>query len=152
EEETPYVDPFQQAPTSGFGLATGDRNPRGLNPDGEKALLLALQTSEKVQPMDHALHGQALMELGDWYLCTEQPEKGLNRYREAWKAFQQAGSTAIMAAPRQLVYRTPSSSAARSPLAERDNDEHTIQATFTVTRDGKTSGITTTSEDATPAQ
>jgi tetratricopeptide (TPR) repeat protein len=150
EEESSYVDPFAQPTTAGMGLASA--NPRGLNPDGEKALLLALQTSEKVQPLDHALRGQALMELGDWYLCTDQTDKGLTRYREAWKEFQQSGSTTVMDVPRQLVYRVPSSAAARSPLAERDNDEHAVQATFTVTKEGKTANITTAGEDATPAQ
>src|SRR5207249_2138661 len=73
--------------------------------------------------------------------------------REAWKEFQQAGSTAPLDAPRQLAYRTPASSAARSPLAERDNtDEHSVQATFTVKRDGHTANVTTSGSDATAAQ
>ena len=77
----------------------------------------------------------------------------LARYREAWKEFQQAGSTAPLDAPRQLAYRTPASSAARSPLAERDNtDEHSVQATFTVKRDGHTANVTTSGSDATAAQ
>ena len=150
EEPREYVDPF--ATTSGGGLVT-EHNPRGLNPDGERAVLLALQTIDKIQPPDHALRGAALTELGDWYLCADQTEKGLTRYREAWKELQQAGSTAALDVPRQLVYRTPSSSAARSPLAERDNtDEHQVEATFTVTREGHTTNIITNSGDASTAQ
>ncbi len=150
EEPREYVDPF--ATTSGGGLVT-EHNPRGLNPDGERAVLLALQTIDKIQPPDHALRGAALTELGDWYLCADQTDKGLTRYREAWKELQQAGSTASLDVPRQLVYRTPSSSAARSPLAERDNtDEHQVEATFTVTREGHTTNIITNSGDASTAQ
>jgi len=150
EEPREYVDPF--ATTSGGGLVT-EHNPRGLNPDGERAVLLALQTIDKIQPPDHALRGAALTELGDWYLCADQTEKGLTRYREAWKELQQAGSAASLDVPRQLVYRTPSSSAARSPLAERDNtDEHQVEATFTVTREGHTTNIITNSGDASTAQ
>jgi tetratricopeptide (TPR) repeat protein len=150
EEPREYVDPF--ATTSGGGLVT-EHNPRGLNPDGERAVLLALQTIDKIQPPDHALRGAALTELGDWYLCADQTEKGLTRYREAWKELQQAGSAASLDVPRQLVYRTPSSSAARSPLAERDNtDEHQVEATFTVTREGHTTNIVTNSGDASTAQ
>src|SRR5207302_1582233 len=102
---------------------------------------------------DHELRGTSLMELGDWYLCADQADRSLARYREAWKEFQQAGSTAPLDAPRQLAYRTPASSAARSPLAERDStDEHSVQATFTVKHDGHTANVTTSSSDATAAQ
>jgi tetratricopeptide (TPR) repeat protein len=149
EEASPYVDPFAAAGPGGFG----DRSARGLNPDGEKALLLALQTTGKMQPVDHQARGTTLMELGDWYLSTDQTEKGFARYREAWKEFQQAGSTAPLDAPRQLAYRAPASSAARSPLAERENaEEHTVEATFTVTRDGHTANAIANSTDATIAQ
>ena len=149
EEAAQYVDPFVQ-PSVGV---LGDHGGHGLHPDGEKALLLALQTIDKMRPIDHQLRGTTLMELGDWYLCADQPDKSLARYREAWKDFQQAGSTATLDVPRQLAYRTPASSAARSRLAERDNtDEHSVQATFTVKRDGHTANVTTSSSDATGAQ
>lgn len=149
EEGAQYVDPFTQ---SGFGLAS-DRGPRGLNPDGEKALQLALQTIDKMRPADHRLRGTALMELGDWYLCADQTDKSLTRYREAWKEFQQAGSTATLDAPRQLAYRAPASSITRSPLAERTNaEEHSVQATFTVTRDGHVNNVTTNGTDASVTQ
>jgi len=148
EEAAQYVDPFAQSSVGGLAERAG----RGLNPDGEKALLLAQQTIDKLRPVDHELRGTSLMELGDWYLCADQVDKSLARYREAWKEFQQAGSTALDA-PRQLAYRTPAASAARSPLAERENtDEHSVQATFTVKRDGHTANVITSSADATAAQ
>src|SRR5438309_1074008 len=140
EEGAQYVDPFAQ---SGFGM-TSDRGPRGLNPDGEKALLLALQTIDRMRPVDHQVRGKTLMELGDWYLCADQTDKSLARYREAWKELEQAGSTAPLDEPRQLAYRAPASSITRSPLAERTNaEEHSVEATFTVTRDGHATNVTT---------
>ena len=149
EEAAQYADPFAY-PSSGALIEHGAR---GLNPDGEKALLLALQTLDKMRPVDHQLRGTTLTELGDWYLCADQADKSLTRYREAWKELQQAGSAAALDVPRQLAYRTPASSAARSPLAERDNtDEHSVQATFTVKRDGHTADVITNSSDATAAQ
>jgi tetratricopeptide (TPR) repeat protein len=149
EEAAQYVDPFAQ---SGVGVVT-ERGLRGLNPDGEKALLLALQTIDKMHPADHPIRGTTLMELGDWYLCADQADKSLTRYRDAWKEFQQAGSTTALDVPRQLAYRAPASSASRSPLAERDNtDEHAVQATFTVKRDGHTANVITNTSDATAAQ
>ena len=149
EEAAQYVDPFVQ-PSVGV---LGDHGGHGLHPDGEKALLLALQTIDKMRPVEHQLRGTTLMELGDWYLCADVPDKSLARYREAWKDLQQAGSTARLDVPRQLAYRTPSASAARSRLAERDNtDEHSVQATFTVKRDGHTANVITSTSDATGAQ
>src|SRR5256885_374095 len=149
EEGAQYTDPFGY-PSGG---ALIERGVRGLNPDGEKALLLALQTLDKMRTVDHQLRGTTLTELGDWYLCADQADKSLTRYREAWKELQQAGSTAALDVPRQLAYRNPASSAARSPLAERDNtDEHSVQATFTVKRDGHTADVITNSSDATAAQ
>src|SRR5262249_31708596 len=114
---------------------------------------LALQTIDKSQPADHALRARALLELGDWYLCAGQTEKSTAQYREAWKELELAGDTAAVAAPRQPAYRAPDSSATRSPLAERDNsEEHVVEVTFTVTRDGRTSAVFTDSADASDGQ
>ena len=149
EEAVQYADPFAQ---SGVGAVT-EHGLRGLNPDGEKALLLALQTIDKMRPVDHQIRGTTVMELGDWYLCADQADKSLTRYRDAWKEFQQAGSTTALDVPRQLAYRAPASSASRSALAERDNtDEHSVQATFSVKRDGHTANVITNTTDATASQ
>jgi len=99
------------------------------------------------------VRGKTLMELGDWYLCADQTDKSLARYREAWKELEQAGSTAPLDEPRQLAYRAPASSVTRSPLAERTNaEEHSVEATFTVTRDGHVTNVTTNSSDASTGQ
>ncbi|HXY77094.1 MAG TPA: tetratricopeptide repeat protein [Steroidobacteraceae bacterium] len=148
DEATPYVDPF----ASGLSLLTQPtaHNP---NPDGEKALQVALDTIDKTKPTDHRARGRTLMEMGDWYLCADQFDKSFGRYREAWKEFQQAGSTDIFSAPRQLAYRAPTIAANRSPNAERDDfEEHTVDATFLVTREGRTKDVTLGSTEASPAQ
>jgi tetratricopeptide (TPR) repeat protein len=149
EQPAPVADPFAQP---SLGLLSG-RDAHVLNPDGERALTIALRTIDKTQPIDHRGRGTTLMELGDWYLCAGQLDKGLAQYRDAWKELQQADATAALAAPRLLAYRAPSSSSSRSPLADRTNtEEHSVEATFTVTRDGRTAGVTTTSSDATTVQ
>ena len=143
------ADPFA-SPGLGF---VRQRDSHALNPDGERALTIALHTIDKIQPLDHRTRGLTLMELGDWYLCANQQDKALGQYRDAWKELTQSGSTEPLTAPRLLAYRAPAASASRSPLTERANtDEHTVEATFVVTRDGHTSGITTASSDATPSQ
>src|SRR2546430_17576900 len=59
EEGAQYVDPFAQ---SGFGM-TSDRGPRGLNPDGEKALLPAPQTTHRMRPAAHQARAKNMMSL-----------------------------------------------------------------------------------------
>jgi hypothetical protein len=128
-------------------------NSQRLNPDGERALLLAVQAIDKAQPADHLRRGATLVELGDWYMCGALPAKALQSYRDAWKDLTLGGSTAPLAAPRQLAYRAPSSSVSRSRLTERDNiEEHFIEARFTVTREGRTADVTTSATDATESQ
>src|SRR5258708_31819139 len=81
EEAAQYADPFGQ-PSVGV---LGDHGGHGLHPDGEKALLLALQTIDRMRPPDHQLRGTTLMELGDWNLCADQTDHNLPRKREPWK-------------------------------------------------------------------
>jgi len=149
DELSTAPDPF--APGNEF--VPGGMNSTRLNPDGERALLLALQTIDKGSPVDHQRRGVALVELGDWYLSGGVPLKAMEAYREAWKDFTKSGSTSELATPRQLAYRAPSSSVTRSKLSERDNtEEHFVEASFTVTRDGRTTDVTASATDASESQ
>ena len=142
------ADPFAPAPELDPAVANSQR----LNPDGERALLLALRAIEKAEPVDHMRRGVALVELGDWYVSGGVLPRGLQAYREAWKDFEVGGSSAALAAPRQLAYRPPSSSVTRAK-GEHDNmEEHFVEASFTVTRDGRTTDIVASDTDATESQ
>jgi TonB family protein len=142
------ADPFAPAPELDPTVANSQR----LNPDGERAILLALKAIDKAQPVDHMRRGEALVELGDWYLSGGVVPQGIQAYREAWRDFEVGGSTAPLAAPRQLAYRPPLSSVTRS-RGDRDNmEEHFVEATFTVTKDGRTTDVKTLSSDATESQ
>jgi tetratricopeptide (TPR) repeat protein len=110
-----------------------------LNPDGERAILMAIRAIDKTQPLDHRRRGIALVELGDWYMCAGVLSRGLHSYEYAWKEFELGGSTEALAAPRQLAYRAPLSSVSRSNA-------------FTVTQDGRTAEVTTADTDATESQ
>jgi hypothetical protein len=134
---------------AGTDFTPNTMNSERLNPDGERALQAALQIIDKAQPADHMRRGAALVEMGDWYMCAGPPEKGLQTYRDAWKDLELGGSTALLSRPRQLAYKAPPASITRSHLTERDNiEEDVIEATFTVTRDGRTTDVTATSHDA----
>jgi tetratricopeptide (TPR) repeat protein len=142
------ADPFAPAPELDPAVANSQR----LNPDGERAILLALRAIDKAQPADHMRRGVALVELGDWYMSAGVLPRGLQAYREAWKDFELGGSTATLSAPRQLAYRPPSISVTRAK-GDRDNfDEHFVEASFTVTKDGRTTDVTTSDTDATESQ
>jgi len=156
------------------------QNAQRLNPDGERAILMALKAIDKAEPADHFRRGGAFVALGDWYLSSDLPNRGLAAHRRAWKEFVLAGasgsapggsepagaawgtaatgaSAAVglanpLAAPRQLAYRPPLASVSRAK-ADRDNvEEHFVEVSFTVTREGRTSDVITVATDATAAQ
>jgi hypothetical protein len=148
QTQASIADPFAPAPELDPAVANSQR----LNPDGERAIFLALRAIDKAQPVDHMRRGVALVELGDWYVSGGVLPRGLQAYREAWKEFELGGSTAVLAAPRQLAYRAPLSSVTRTK-ADRDNmEEHFVEASFTVTKDGRTTDVITSDSDATESQ
>jgi tetratricopeptide (TPR) repeat protein len=142
------ADPFAPAPELDPAVANSQR----LNPDGERAILLALRAIDKAQPVDHMRRGVALVELGDWYVSGGVLPRGLQAYREAWRDFESGGSTAALAAPRQLAYRPPLSSVTRAKVDHDNMDEHYVEASFTVTKDGRTTDVTASDTDATDSQ
>jgi tetratricopeptide (TPR) repeat protein len=120
-----------------------------LNPDGERAILMALKALE---PGDHMRRGTAFVELGDWYLSGGLQNRGMAAYRRAWKEFELGGSTATLAAPRQLAYRAPLAAVSRAK-GDRDNlEEHFVEVSFTVSSEGRTADVTTVESDAPQTQ
>jgi len=142
------ADPFAVAPD----LDPEVTNSQRLNPDGERAILLALKAINKVQPVPHMQRGAANVELGDWYLSGGALAEAMQAYRHAWRDFESGGSTAPLAAPRQLAYRPPLAAVVRAK-GDRDNmEEHFVEATFTVTKEGRTADVTTLNSDANESQ
>ena len=148
EGAEPIADPL--AP--GTDLFPGAFPLQRQNPEGEHALALAIQTIEKNPPLDHARRADTLVELGDWYMCTGAQPKALDAYRAAWKDFSLAGSTAALAAPRQLSYHPPSSSITRSRLSPDNIEEHFVEIRFTVTQEGKVTDVAAVASDAAESQ
>jgi len=120
-----------------------------LNPDGERAILMALKA---IDPADHMRRGTAFVELGDWYLSGGVQSRGMAAYRRAWKEFELGGSTAALAAPRQLAYRAPLAAVSRSKEDRDKMEEHFVEVSFTVSSEGRTSDVTTVESDAPAAQ
>lgn len=113
------------------------------NPQGERALREALAVAEKQQPADDALMGSILVQLGDWYFVSEIGDGARRAWREGWQALSRAGDASLVAAPRQLRYRAPSSSVTRfkEEVSVLDYDEYTVAATFTVDASGKVNEV-----------
>jgi tetratricopeptide (TPR) repeat protein len=149
EEGTdPVVDPLEPATDLFPGALAAQR----LNPEGEHALLLAVQTVTRNSPVNYARRGSALVELGDWYMGTGASAQAIDTYRAAWSDLVTAGSTAQLSAPRQLAYHPPNSSIARSRLSGDNVEEHFVETSFTVTKEGKVTGVAVTSSDAPESQ
>jgi tetratricopeptide (TPR) repeat protein len=122
-----------------------------LNPEGERALRLALDALGKTQPVDRAARGQTLVDLGDWYLIGSQPAKALEAYRQGWADLVVIGPDALkpLTAPRRLAYRPPSSSILRArPSDPEQYDEKTVELKFNVGVDGKVADVVTVQTDA----
>src|SRR5690606_9191830 len=76
------------------------QSPSRLNPEGERSLQLALAAIDKAEPPDPALRGETLVDLADWQLIGGNIRGALLAYREAWQALEEAGTTALVDAPR----------------------------------------------------
>jgi TonB family protein len=142
EEEGADGEPF------GSASLADSSNVLRLNPDGERALRMALQTLERTEPVDQRRRGETFVELGDWFTSGGAFTKGVENYREAWKALSQAGSTDVLEAPRLIAYRPPPSSVQRSSLNEENSEEHFVEVKLTVTPEGRTTDVELLSSDA----
>ncbi|HEY4213246.1 MAG TPA: tetratricopeptide repeat protein [Steroidobacteraceae bacterium] len=148
EDTASLPQPFDSVSDFATPVVTTQR----MNADGERAAILAVQVVQKHSPVDDALLGRTLLELGDWYMCENQTLKAMTVYTESWRAFGLSGSTAPLDQPRQLAYRAPNSSITRSHLSPDNIEEHFVEVSFTVMKDGKTGNIVMSSTDASESQ
>ena len=114
DEQPPESNTDNSYPGNGGGLRGEASNTQRLNPDGERALKLALLAIDRAKPVNHKLRGETLIELGDWYLSGGAITGAIQTYGEAWKELAQVDATAALEAPRLIAYKGPSSSLKRS--------------------------------------
>ena len=135
EESALEPDPFALPSNSSNSVSR-------LNPDGEKALRLAIAALTKSTPVDQHLRGDTLIDLGDWYLVSGEQAKAKDIYHLAWLDLAAVQSTRRLAAPRQLVYRPPLGSVARvHPSKPAEWEEKTAEMSFQVTSVGTVTDI-----------
>lgn len=142
EETTPEA--TQHSDAAGNSLSTGR-----LNPDGEKALQIAIATLNKLQPEGHLELGETLIDLGDWYLIAGSTARANDAYRLAWKQLDLAGAAGQVAAPKVLSYRATASSTLRMrPDKPEDYDTRTVETRLAIDADGRVREAVSTSSDA----
>jgi tetratricopeptide (TPR) repeat protein len=145
DQEAAHNDPLAPA---------GPSNEGRLNPDGERALRLALDALARQRPPDATARAATLIELGDWYLISGATSRAHEAYRQGWNEATVAGADARtpLTAPRRLAYRPPSISVSRaSPSRPEEFEERFVEVRFTVGADGRVSGVETAATDAPPA-
>ena len=129
EAAPPENDPFAPSPIV--------NNQPHLNGDGEKALRMSVDALTKHAPVNQLLRGETLIDLGDWFMVSGLGFKAQDTYRLAWLDLAAVQGTRRLAAPRQLIYRAPIGSVARSRPSKPDEwDEREVEMSFSVTRAG----------------
>ncbi len=142
EETAP--DPTQRSDAAGNNPSSGR-----LNPDGEKALQIAIATLNKQQPDGHQELGETLIDLGDWYLIAGVTSRSNDIYRLAWKQLSLAGLANQVEVPKVLSYRaTPSSTLRMRPEKPAEFDTRTVETRLTIDVDGRVREAVSTASDA----
>jgi tetratricopeptide (TPR) repeat protein len=134
EAEDASTDPFGAQGQASNTAPGGAR----MNPDGEKALRIAVDTLNKQQPIDRLELGETLLDLGDWYQIAGSPSKALDTYRAAFTELNAINVAAKLATPLQLAYRAPASSTLRArPSKPEEYEERSAELRLTIGRDGR---------------
>lgn len=118
------------------------------NPDGERALRMAIALLRAKEPPDLRLLGEVHVDLGDWYVLLGSADRGRETYRDAWRLLSAAGGDAVslLSHPEPLVYRPPSNSLARRRGNVDDRVPRKVTARFTVRADGDVRDVTIVTE------
>jgi tetratricopeptide (TPR) repeat protein len=143
DEEAAAAAAQQAVPEAMPGLA---RPVIGPNPDGERVLRTALAILQAHPPPDPALVGLLHLDLGDWHLTLESRQRATAEYREAWKAFEQAGATGPMQQPALLAYRVPLASVTRRQEDPEKFERRDIRLTMTIGADGAARDVVASAE------
>ena len=114
---------------------------------GESALAAALAIIDANTPVDQQLRGDALTDLGDWYLVANASKRAYDSYADAWKSLAMVNNTKPLESPRVLAYRPSISSVDRSQLDPAQAQLKTVELHFSVSRDGRLDNVTSPTTD-----
>ena len=114
---------------------------------GETALSTALGIIEANQPVNEQLRGELFIDLGDWFLISNNTRRAFDAYADAWKALASVSNTRILESPRMLAYRPSISSVDRSQLDLSEAVIKSVTLQFKVDRDGRIDDVTSPTTD-----
>ena len=137
-----------------FSPSISATGPEGrLNPDGERALRIALESLARANPPDRRARSATLVELGDWYLIGGNIARAVETYKEGWTDAVAAGGERRICSARPGDWRIARpASRYRAPRRRTEEfEERFVEARFAVGRDGKVTDVSTASTDA-PAE
>jgi tetratricopeptide (TPR) repeat protein len=135
--------------------AQRDFNPKKMDSMGRRALLDALELLEGKTDPPADLLGRTLLELGDWYLSSSQPDTAMRYYSRAAPLFAASlkdGGTNPLLAPRLVAYRPPLAAIAEKWQPYKETIARHASFELTVTEKGGTEDIVVTSSDMTSMQ
>jgi tetratricopeptide (TPR) repeat protein len=116
-----------------------------LDRDGKAAVLEALEILDSTDSPPRTPLINTLMELGDWYITSHEPDKAVAYYQRAWPLLVEAaaeGEPNPLLEPRPLFYRPPA--AASRSLTRTDGPlvSKPIEFSMTIMATGQTVGVT----------
>jgi tetratricopeptide (TPR) repeat protein len=105
--------------------------------EGERALRIALQRLTTAATPVPLLHGEVLLDLGDWQLTAGADSRALALYGDAWKVLAPANGAGALTTPVVIVYRAPAAAVSRGLEDPEKFDEQDVALRLSVAADGK---------------
>ena len=138
------VDPFTGRPDP-LAISQQRAGKLKLDRDGKAAVLEALGILDSTNSPPRTPLINTLMELGDWYITSHEPDKAVAYYQRAWPLLVEAaaeGEPNPLLEPRPLFYRPPA--AASRSLTQTDGPlvSKPIEFLMTIMATGQTRGVT----------
>lgn len=121
--------------------------------EGERALNLAMKIiRENGDSVDRQLHGESLIDFGDWHLLSNEPARAWRMYHDAWNLLSVPGGpgTAALEAPLQLAYIPPPTSWPNRVSDPLGRGEYFVELGFTVNAEGRVEKVVTLASEVAP--
>jgi TonB family protein len=134
EQQSPPNDPSIPGSLSENALARMLTAPSS---EGERALRIALQRLAAAPTPQPRLHGQVLMDLGDWQMMAGADARAILSYQDAWRLLMAIAATQPLESPMAVVYRAPTMAVSRRVEDADKFDQQTVELRLNVDENGK---------------
>ncbi len=121
--------------------------------EGERALNLAMKViRDNGNTVDRKLHGESLIDFGDWYLLSNDKPKAQRMYHDAWNILSPPAGPGTLAleAPMQLAYLPPPTSWPNRVSDPLGRGEYFVELGFTVNSEGRVEDVVTLASELAP--